>query len=82
MIKVDEKELRAVRQAIFLGHVYGYGNIVSHLLSAWADVLTSQGVDPGIAVSHVSNREPLPIQMHLDIVNNGEWDETGAKYSP
>ena len=79
-MNVSREEKSAVNMAVEIGGRFGYGNIVAHLLSAWANELSANGMDEEGAMAHVSGRLPYPIQMHLDILDNGEWDETGKKY--
>lgn len=79
-MKISEEERLAIQTAVALGNKFGFGNLIEHLTSAWAIVLMREGLDEADALKAASGRSGYPIQMHRDIVERGEWDETGARY--
>lgn len=79
-MKISRAEHAAINLAVSLGKRHGYGNIMSHLASAWAETLIEAGMPESQAERFVSDRGPYPIAMHRDILERGEWDETGNRY--
>lgn len=79
-MKVSKAEQSNLKIAIAIGELIGYGNLISHLASAWAAHLVREGMDEKTALEHAGGRSGLPLAMHEDIINNGEWDETGERY--
>ena len=79
-MKISPDEQRAIRTVINIAKSYGYGNLMAHLASAWADEMIRGGMPEDAAIEFVSNREPYSLAMHRDIIERGEWDETGEKY--
>jgi hypothetical protein len=80
MMKISEGERKAIQEVLAYAEAYGYGNLISHLQTAWAKVLVEkEGMDEKTA-RLVSGGSGYPFQMHADLVERGEWDETGARY--
>jgi hypothetical protein len=80
-MKIRSGEQEAIRTVIDLAESYGYGNLMQHLASAWACRMIDEGCPKATAIDFVSGRGPHPsLAMHKDIVENGEWDETGMRY--
>ena len=74
-------EVEAIHTVIALGERFGYGNLISHLRTAWAKTMLLKG--------HAKNEEDakemthggscMPFKMHEDLLS-GFWDETGESY--
>ena len=69
-------------QVIRFGHMFGFGNLIAHLQTAWAKSLMRD-----ISVSEATARAATardgsgyPFAMQEDLIECGEWDETGARY--
>lgn len=78
-MKISELERRAILDALKIGEQWGYGNLITHLQTAWARELTKGGVSEKVA--RLSARGPgMPFLMQDDLLQRGEWDETGARY--
>lgn len=41
-MEISIEERRAIAEALRLGHLYGYGNMIHHLKQAWSDYLVAQ----------------------------------------
>lgn len=80
-MQISEQERQAIRRVVDYGAEWGYGNLMAHLASAWALRLMSQGVSKEAAIAATQGRNPYPLKLHIDILERGEWDETGARYS-
>jgi len=80
-MKISKAEQDAIKQAVVLGEKFGYGNIISHLRSAWARRLHETDGIPLEASYQATSGGYYSVQMHVDLLENGEWDETGKKYS-
>lgn len=79
-MKLQPGEHRAILTTLAFGRQHGYGNLMAHLAAAWADEMIRGGMPEDAAIEFVSNREPYSLAMHRDIIERGEWDETGEKY--
>ena len=79
-MKIPQHEMQAIRTVVELGGQYGYGNLMAHLQSAWMSSLMEDGLSEDKARNSVIGREPYPVQMHEDLRQHGEWDETGSRY--
>jgi len=79
-MKIPEDEQTAVRAVVLAGSQYGYGNMISHLQSAWArELIEAYGMNPDSA-KIVARGGGYPIRMHEDLMLRGEYDETGERY--
>lgn len=79
-MKISKKEQDAIKAVLAIAHEWGYGNMISHLRTAMAKVVMKQiGLDEEEAFVATA-MSPYPIKMHDDIVERGEWDETGRRY--
>lgn len=58
-------EQEAVAKAIEIGDQFGYGNIMSHIATAWAANLVKQGLSRKAAIAAVSNRSPYPLPKKI-----------------
>lgn len=80
-MRISKEEQEAIRTACDLGSRFGYGNLISHLQSAWAKSLMA-----GYGMSEKEARGGAggggyPLAMHEDLLERGEWDETGVRYN-
>lgn len=82
MMKISEGEQAAIVNVLYLGDKYGYGNLISHLQTAWAQTLMRQYNMPEAAARAASGGRGYPFKMQDDLITRGEWDETGASYQP
>ena len=78
-MRISKHEQQAIKTVVDLGRVHGFGNLIAHLRSAWAKTLVDQGVDEKTAMGGFGKGGYL-IKMHLDLMERGEWDETGESY--
>lgn len=80
-MKISGMEQRAIRCAIDFGEKFGFGNLIAHLTTAWCRRLIAQGLplDAARAASGHDKRG-YPFGMQDDLVERGQWDETGDRY--
>lgn len=79
-MKISKHEQQAIRTVVDLGKVHGFGNLIAHLRSAWAlYLIEGDYLDEKTAMSGVG-KDGYPVKMHLDLMEHGEWDETGESY--
>lgn len=78
-MKIPEAERQAILEVIKLGNEWEFGNLIAHLNTAWAKKLIKDGMSEEDAMKS-THGEGYPIKMHDDLVERGEWDETGKKY--
>lgn len=76
-MRVSEAEKTAINTVVGYGERYGFGNLISHLRTAWAKSLMEHGLPPDGAHGGTI----MPFQMHDDICQQGFWDETGKRYA-
>lgn len=80
-MKITKNEQSLVKSAIYIGEQVGFGNLIAHLASAWAEMLIRvYGMSEETALEATRGRGPYPIAMHRDLIDRGEWDETGERY--
>lgn len=79
-MKISPQELEALQRVIRYADLFGYGNLISHLQSAWQRIVMNDGLSEETAKEAVMGREPYPLRMHQDIIEDGYWDETGERY--
>lgn len=78
-MRVTAVEQHAVKTVLDAGRCFGYGNMISHLQTAWAkDLIEQYGMDEADAREDAGKGYPFGLQE--DIVERGEWDETGERY--
>ena len=86
MMKISKEEQEAIKQVIAIGAAYGYGNMMGHLSTAWVRDLLQHGFAPGVPVidedhaRRIVHGQPYPVLMQDDLIERGEWDETGERY--
>lgn len=79
-MNISKEEQEAIKLVIIIGKKYGYGNMMAHLSSAWAKSLMDQYQFDEKSAIEAAHGLGYPVKMHLDLVNNGKWDETGKSY--
>lgn len=79
-MKISPEEQAAIREVIRLGDRFGFGNLISHMRTAWAkrlmleyDLSDRDARDGAVGGTY-------PFAMHDDLLARGEWDETGERY--
>lgn len=80
-MKISEDERQAILTVINLGSQYGFGNMIAHLNSAWAKNLRDKWGMPEEVAMKSTHGSGYPIKMHDDLIERGEWDESGNRYS-
>jgi len=80
-MKISRDEQTAIATVVRLGGRHGFGNLISHLQTAWAKSLVTQYQMPERAARKAAGGAGYPFQMHTDLMERGEWDETGKRYS-
>lgn len=79
-MKISRGEQLAIQEVLAYGEAHGYGNLISHLQTAWAKNLVSYGM--GERAARLASGGPgYPFAMQDDLIERGEWDETGARYN-
>ena len=80
-MNISRAEQDAVRIVCGFGASHGYGNLIAHLQTAWAKMLMEEwGFDEKTAREAAIVRG-YPFKMHDDLLERGEWDETGERYA-
>jgi hypothetical protein len=79
-MKISEAERIAIINMLADADVHGYGNFISHLQTAWAARLIRGGMSEK-AARLASRGDGYPFLMQQDLLERGEWDETGARYA-
>lgn len=72
-MKISASEKEAIEMVCKLGRTHGYGNLISHLQSAWILMLIKNyGFEIETARSAVVNNTPYELEVHLRLLNSGE----------
>ena len=72
-MKISTSEKEAIEIVCEMGAKWGYGNMISHLQSAWALMLIKNyGFEIETARSVVVNNTPYELEVHLRLLNTGE----------
>jgi hypothetical protein len=81
-MKISRQEQIAIIEVLAYGEAHGYGNLISHLQTAWAKhLIGAYGMDEKTArASTGRDGAGYPFRMQQDLIERGEWDETGARY--
>jgi hypothetical protein len=80
MMKVSQEEREAVRLVLEAGASHGYGNLISHLRTAWAAMLMAEYGFSLEEAQRGAGGAGYPLRMQQDVLLRGEWDETGERY--
>ena len=79
-MRISEAERLAIVTVLKLGAEHGYGNLMSHLATGWAKSLVDgYGMDEASA-RRAAVLPGYPFAMQADLIERGEWDETGERY--
>lgn len=79
-MNITQREQESINLVVSLGKEFGFGNMIAHLQSAWEKFLVEEhGFTEDLAKS-AATTDPYPRKMHEDLMNRGEWDETGVAY--
>lgn len=80
-MKISKQEQTAIQQVLAWGDAFGYGNLIIHLQTAWAKKLMRSGLSEKAARAATAlEGAGYPFATQDDLVERGEWDETGARY--
>lgn len=79
-MRISDDQRRAIGNVLHVADTYGYGSLIALLKTAWAKKFVAQGFSESDAVAN-ADISGYPFAMYDDIVECGEWDETGKKYS-
>ena len=79
-MKISEAERQAILSVIGYGEIFGYGNLIAHLNTAWARKLVKEGM-PEKYARQSTHGSGYPFKMQEDLLERGEWDETGKSYT-
>lgn len=80
-MKISRAEQIAIQEVLAYGEAWGFGNLISHLQTAWAKRL--MGLH-GMSEAHAreaAGGPGYPFTMQDDIVERGEWDHSGKRYA-
>jgi len=79
-MRISAQEQAAIQHVTQAGASFGFGNMISHLQTAWAKKLMDEyGMDEKTARLS-SWGDGYPFKMHEDLKDHGFWDETGESY--
>ena len=79
-MKISAEQQEAIIATIRNGHAHGYGNLISHLQTACAAELMDRCDMDEKTARQASGGYGYPFQMQRDLIERGEWDETGERY--
>lgn len=68
-------EKRAIETVLYIGGLYGYGNMIAHLKTAWAKSLIAQGISKDAALQ-ATNVSAYPIDENEPSVQGGRADRS------
>ena len=72
-MKISTSEQKAIKVVCEMGAKWGYGNMISHLQSAWAlSLIHKHGMPIDHAIEATEGRSPYPFDKHLSAINEGE----------
>ena len=80
VMRISDDQKRAIQNVLQSAELYGYGSMIAILKTAWAKKLVAQGFSKSDAFE-AADTSGYSFAMHDDIVQRGEWDETGKSYS-
>lgn len=73
-MKISRAEQIAIIEVLAYGEAHGYGNLITHLQTAWAKQLMRAGVSEKMArFSTGRDGSGYPFQMQDDLITRGEW---------
>lgn len=77
---ISDAERKAIKQALEAGARHGYGNLIAHLQTAWARYLVNVYKMDEASAREASGGDGYPFAMQDDLLERGEWDESGERY--
>ena len=80
MMKISRAEQLGIQEVLAYAEAFGYGSLISHLQTAWAKKLVMEDGLSEKAARAASGGPGYPFAMHDDLVDRGEWGETGKRY--
>lgn len=81
-MKISRAEQIAIQEVLAYGEAHGYGNLITHLQTAWAARLMRSGISEKAArAATARDGGGYPFKMQEDLIERGEWDETGQRYA-
>lgn len=82
-MKITPEEQAAIKSVVAIAKQFGFGNMIAHLGAALADMLIKeQGLSETDAIEYANSRTSYHLQMHRDLLEHGECDQTGRRYTP
>ena len=81
MMQVPSDEVAAIREVLRYGDQWGYGNLIAHLQTAWARSLIDRWDMAEEAARRASGGPGYPFALQADVLERGQWDETGHRYA-
>ena len=79
-MRISPDEQLAIKAVIKCGQEFGFGNMIAHLQTAWAKTLIIKHSMSESAAREASCGTGFPFAMQDDLIERGEWDETGVRY--
>lgn len=79
-MRISEAEEDAIRTVLRLGGQFGYGNLMNHLATRWAQTLMAEYKMDEATARRAALLPGYPFAMQEDLLIRGEWDETGERY--
>ncbi len=79
-MRISTDEQHAINETITFGERFGYGNLISHLETAWARKMMDEYDINEKSARAVSGGSGYPFAMQDDLRLRGQWDETGKSY--
>ena len=79
-MNISREEQEAIRATLQAGARFGYGNLISHLQTAWAKMLIDEYGLSETTARKAALGPGYPFEMQKDLIERGEWDETGKRY--
>ena len=80
IMQISQDEQRTILAVLDAATRFGYGNLIAHLQTAWARRLMTHSQLPEKAARAATGGPGYPFLMQDDLVERGEWDETGERY--
>ena len=78
-MKITKAEQDAIKAVLKAGTDYGFGNMIAHLQTRWAECLMGDDNYPEAAARRCAG-PGYPFRMQRELIERGEWDETGKRY--
>lgn len=80
-MKISEAERLAIISVVEAGKAHGFYNLICHLQTAWARMLMEKYGLSEEAARVGALGDGYPFLMQEDLMERGEWDETGHRYA-